>query len=356
MECGEMDKDWIISENSPGQCLQELRRVSLINYLTESITPFTYEDILKNKEEEFLKDFGDIEKLKIMYNQDLEEFGHKYPFKSFEQYKHYYIGNYYDTLFYFEHSKDDVYNYTSQKYAIDILARFSQFKQVAFIPEDEIESNQYPDIEVYFVDKENVGRFQVHFKMIDRCLSPDFLNTNPIKLIKKCHKVPVLTLDKFKCLLPLRNPIEFYPYYKNKNEEIFPTSLHDKFRDSKGNEKDIFLSNCLYVLKDRDSQPYRRIPILDIIKPHLERMDFSRGEWPFLADTYGSGRNRNGLLHKYNQEKEEIQFRLCARDSSESNHYEYTVFDVKIKLCKDLTVKICENTRENFIVDPSSPF
>ncbi len=349
MECGDFNNDWIIIENGIGQCLQDLKRGSLIKYLTDTITPFTYEDMLKNKEEEFLRDFGDIEELKKMYEEGLEKFGPQGPFKSFEQYKHYYIDNLCDTFFYYEHSKDDVYNYTSQKYAIDILASYSQFRQVVFIPEHEIESNQYPDIEVNFIDKDDVGRFQVHFKMDDKCLPPDFLNTRSIKIIEKCDKVPALTLDKFKYLLPLRNPIKFYPYRKNKKDTIFHTSLYDKFRDSKGNEKDIILSNCLYVLMDRDSQPYRRIPILDIIKPYLEKMDFSRGEWPFLADTYGSGQNT--LFHKYNQEKEELQFRLCACDSSDSNYWDYTVFDVKINLTVDLKVEISENKKENFIVN-----
>ena len=350
MECGDFNNDWIIIENGIGQCLQDLKRGSLIKYLTDTITPFTYEDMLKNKEEEFLRDFGDIEELKKMFEEGLEKFGPQGPFKSFEQYKHYYIDNHRDTFFYYAYSKDDVYNYTSQKYAIEILASYSQFRQVAFIPEHEIEGNQYPDIEVNFIDKDNVGRFQVHFKMEDKTLPPDFFNTKPIKFIEKCDKVPILSLEKFKSLLPLSMPIKYYFSSKYAKEPIFGVSFHDKFHDSKGNEKSITLHDCQYVLMNIDSQPFRCIPILDIIKPQLEKMDFSQGKWSDLTNFYYDSGLKT-LPRKYDQERKEIQFQLCACDRSAITFEDYTVFDIDLKLNKELEVEILENKNKRFIID-----
>ena len=207
-----------------------------------------------------------------------------------ERFKHYLENISFDD----NHSDLDAYDYTSQKCALDLLARFNQYRQVVFISEGKFLNKgklvniRDTEIEVDFIDSRNVGRFQVTYKIPSKILEPDALNSSQINCIKKVTKVPVIPLSKFQKLLPLKTDIEFYPYHEREQENMYCSTLYGKFRDLKGSEIDLLFYDCAYILFDENKLPYRCLPMIDIIKPHLEKEDFSKGSWPLFEDHYGS--------------------------------------------------------------------
>ena len=59
----------------------------------------------------------------------------------------------------------------------------------------------------------------------------------------------------------------------------------------------------------------------------------------------------NTLKHSYNKQKKEILFQICASDRSDSRHYKYTVFDIKVTLGNEIKVEISENENDGFTYD-----
>lgn len=370
MEFARLFEDWTPEENSIAPLLLPVRRISVKNYLINSIATYTYDEQLEIKKTEFLKQRGGEGGLKESYIQDLarrktdqewidltKKFNRKmeeYSAEGFENFKRFHFklycngGKRHAPIW---RADKDSYDYTSQKLAVELLEEFNQLRQVLSVAKYYPEDQNRLEVEVEFIDFKNVGRYQAVYNCLGVTMNEDLLNNVPIKCVKHVNKIPILPLKDLFKILPIKNSIEFYPISHNQKLKMYCHSVFEYFNDCNGNQISISLSDCAYVLLDDKQRQYRCLPIFEILKPYLERTDFSKCTTSMLKDYEGRESHKyehwdqiapNDLKHSYDKPAKEIQFQICGDDRKSGRDYIYFVYEIKIKLEKDIKVSIRE--------------
>lgn len=379
MKFAKLIDSWTPEENPLVESLLPIKRISIKNYLINSINPYTYNELLEKKREDFFLKNGGEEGLRNSYIKNLErqktdpvlmkhiqelELRHEeYSEEGFKRYKDYKFklycngGKRHGPI---RRTTEDSYDYTSQKYAIELLEQFSQYRQIVSIAHYDSEDSNKLLIRVEFLDYLDVSRYQVNYEFTDSLINNDILNVANINIIEKITKVPTLAINDLPRILPYSESIVFFPVGQDTSEKVYCKSVYEQFSDKTGRQFTISITDNAFVVVDNRKRLYRGLPLFDIIRPYLENADFSDCTDDLLTDYEKVETNRshncngtapNRLKHFCGKLPKEIQFQICGCNREDPAHYVYNVYDININLQREIRVTIAKNNNDTFYWD-----
>jgi hypothetical protein len=357
MDYGYLNKEWIIIENKIAESLHPVKRITIKKYLIDTICSYTRDELIDSIVEEYIKKMGQEK-----FNAKQEKY-FKNPVGSCLDYKTWLrvvFKNDIDDPTVGRISADD-YNYSSQKTAVELLEKFNTYRQIiSYIGKlpDGIYDNKLQyigkgpegfNVDIEFIDSKNISQFQIQYKIIGKELDPDMLNIINISSIYNIKKIPELEIEEFKRLVKSNFRIEYFPKHNTELHKIECTNNTDLiFKDTNNFEYKLSLYDIGFVIFEQYKDPYRCIPIAEIIRPHLERFDFSKCKDKYMDDykapisraRYGEP---NTLKHFYDKEKKTIFFQIMGQDRSDRRHYAYIIYNIQIELPYVNRVNIIED-------------
>lgn len=357
MDYGHLDTEWFLTENKIVQPLQPIKRAAIKNYLNDSVCPYTLTERSDHIIEEYIKDIG-----YEAYAAKLKEKIKKDPLYTEKQFR------YIIEIVYEEDHDDptfcnsilDNYDYSSQRLALELLERFNNYRQIISCV-TEIDSSSFLEwskgkepegyyIEVDFIDKNNIGQYQVRFEIKEKILDSNILNINAIQLIEAIKKIPKISIFNFNKLPKSQLQIRYFPEH-NIGIHKFQCFNHKTgiIKDKFGHEFELTISDGGYVLFDSSNMPYRCLPIFEMLEHRIKKMDFSKCKDRYISDYKAVGISNarygdpNALKHYFDKESSTIFFQIYGQDRTNRSRYYYITYDVLINFKNETQVTVKEN-------------
>lgn len=245
-------------------------------------------------------------------------------------------------------------DFSSVKFAVDLLEKFDEYEQViSTFDEHELKQNtqfgnvfksKYYNIEVDFVDKNEIGQFQIIYRTDGNLLDPNILNTCYIQRIEAFRKIPKICFAEFKKYFSPHLKIQYFPFHETEIHKVICCNREEaKFFDISGRELIVFITDAQFVMLDKDNKLFRTIPLFELLKPELEKLDFSKCNDNILKDyeyndfsntKFGSA---NLLKHYFDNESNSIFYQIFLTRTG-GQYYYYHYYDIIIKI--DFKIKV----------------